>query len=156
MGNQQNAHALFLLDLLHQFQNLCLNGNVQSGSWLVSNQQLWVTAHCHRNHNTLAHTTGKLMRIVFQYSFWVRDTNLLKDFCRSFTRFLFGKIGVQADALDHLFVNSHCRIQAAHWLLEDHAHLAAADFAHFFFAQFLQILAVKDYFALGYLTGSKV
>jgi hypothetical protein len=73
MGDQKDTHSFFFLDLFHKLQDLCLDRNVQCSRRLVRDQKLWITAHCHRDHNTLAHTTGKLMRIVFQYPRRIRD-----------------------------------------------------------------------------------
>ena len=40
VGDEEDAHALVLLDLFHQLQDLGLNGNVQSGGRLVGNQKI--------------------------------------------------------------------------------------------------------------------
>ena len=56
---------------------------------------------------------------------------------------LLGHILVQADGLDHLFIDPHGRVQCGHGLLEDHAHLTAADVADLGVAGFHQVDAVQ-------------
>ena len=90
VGNQQDAHAFLLLDLLHQVQNLRLDGDVQRSGRFVRNQQFRVTAHRHGDHDTLAHTAGELVRIVFQHALRVRDADLLQDLGRALPRLLLG------------------------------------------------------------------
>ncbi len=56
VGDENNGHILFLLHLLNQPQNLRLNGNVQGGGGLVSDEQIRAAGQSHGNHDPLAHT----------------------------------------------------------------------------------------------------
>ena len=77
MGDENNTHMGLFLQIFHQFQNLCLDRNVQCGSWLIGNQKLRMADQTHGDHNTLAHTTGELMRILFHTLFHVIDAHHL-------------------------------------------------------------------------------
>ena len=64
--DQDNACTVALLKFSQKVEDLRLYSHIQSGGWLISDQDLWVTGQRHRNHHTLTHTPGQLMR-VFQY-----------------------------------------------------------------------------------------
>ena len=52
-----------LMKVADERDDLRLDRNVQSGSRLVTDQELRITAQCHRDHHTLTHTAGELVRI---------------------------------------------------------------------------------------------
>ena len=58
MGNHNQGHAELSSQLLHQLENLCLNGDIQCSRWLISNNQLWVTTQRQCDHHPLPHPTG--------------------------------------------------------------------------------------------------
>ena len=39
MGDEHHAHIMLLLQIMHEIQNCCLNGHIQCGCWLISNEQ---------------------------------------------------------------------------------------------------------------------
>ena len=63
MGDQDDGGAIFLLQCVHQIQDLGLDGDVERGGRLVGNQQARFAGQCHRNHGALAHATGQLVRV---------------------------------------------------------------------------------------------
>ena len=62
VGNHDGSRAGLLLGLLHDLQHLRLNGHIQCGGGLISNQHTGVVRDGHSNHDALAHTTRELMR----------------------------------------------------------------------------------------------
>jgi len=58
MGYHDDRHTELLLQILHQFKDLCLNGHIKCRSRLICDQNIRFTDQCHGNHHTLAHTTG--------------------------------------------------------------------------------------------------
>ena len=64
MGDQQHGHLLLPDQLLHQFQNLSLNGHIQSRGRLVCNQKLRAAGQGNGDYHPLLHAAGKLMGIV--------------------------------------------------------------------------------------------
>ena len=63
MCDKQIRGSCLLLDILHQVNDLCLNGNVQRRDTLICNDQFRVHDQRSRNSDTLSLSTGKLMRI---------------------------------------------------------------------------------------------
>ena len=78
MADQQNGHSLLSLELIEQFEDLLLNGHIQSCGRLVGNQEFGSTGECHGDHHPLALSSGELVWIVFDASFRVVNTNPLK------------------------------------------------------------------------------
>ena len=66
MGDQQQAGGKRLLQFAHQLEDLRLNSDVEGRGRLIGNQHLWLAQHCHGDHHPLAHTAGKLVRILLQ------------------------------------------------------------------------------------------
>ena len=62
MGNKQISQSTLSLKLLQKVDNLCLNGNVQSGDWLITYDEIRVYRKSAGNTNTLALSAGKLVR----------------------------------------------------------------------------------------------
>ena len=56
------ADLEFLLQVLQQLENLCLDGHVQGGGRFVGNQQLRRTGERHGDHDALALATGQHVR----------------------------------------------------------------------------------------------
>ncbi|MNE84306.1 hypothetical protein D3C80_1812010 [compost metagenome] len=69
MGDEDNRCIDLLLQILHQIENLCLNGYVERSCRLVGNQQLRVGRKCHSDYDTLTHPAAELMRILLKTAF---------------------------------------------------------------------------------------
>ena len=65
MGDVDNGHAQLLLQVADQLQDLCLNGHVQCSGRLVADQDLRAAGRCNGDDDTLAHTAGELVRVLF-------------------------------------------------------------------------------------------
>src|SRR5699024_8982296 len=74
VGDVNNSHVQLRLQVTYQVQNLCLNGYVQSGSRLVTDQDLWTAGNSDCDNYTLSHTTGKLVWILIIAALWIRNT----------------------------------------------------------------------------------
>jgi hypothetical protein len=133
-----------LLHLVHQFENLRLNRDVECGRRLVGDQHLRIARQGHRNHHALAHPAGKLVRIVVDALFRRRDANLLEHLDGLFARIGTGETQVQAYRLGNLVPHGEDRIEARHRILKDHRDLMAANLAHLRFTFGREILAVED------------
>ncbi len=73
MTDEKIAEAKFLLQIHHQVQNLCLNGNIQRRNRLIGNDQRGPGNQRACNGNALTLAAGKLMRIFFRRSLWQAD-----------------------------------------------------------------------------------
>ena len=62
VGDEQDGHAEPGLQLLEQFQNLCLNSDIESGGRFVGDQQIGVVGQRHGDHHPLALAAGQFVR----------------------------------------------------------------------------------------------
>ena len=83
MGDPDHGHAQLVAQLFHQFENLRLNGHIKRRCRLVRDQNLWITGQCDGDHDTLAHTAGKLVGVVIQASFGIRYADQFQQFLRA-------------------------------------------------------------------------
>ena len=63
MYNGDKAMSPLLLQILHQIQDLRLDGYVQCGNRLITDNKFWVKRKGSSNPNPLALSSGKLVRI---------------------------------------------------------------------------------------------
>ena len=153
MGDHDDAHAQLLAQILHQLKDLCLNGHVQCGGGLVSNQQLGLTGQCNGDHHTLAHTAGQLVGVLLQTLLGLIDANQLQQLLGACPCLLLVLIGVQADDLHDLVADGVHRVQAGHGVLEDDGDLVAADLAEVLLLHVLDLVAVEPHLAAHQLAG---
>ena len=76
MGDQQQRHAIFGLQVLQQLQDLRLHRHVERRRGLIGNQQIGIIGERHGDHHALALAAGQLMRIVLQSRFRIADADL--------------------------------------------------------------------------------
>ena len=58
VSDEQNRHAESRLQLLEQFKNLRLNGDIQSRGRLIGDQDVGIVGQSHGDHHPLALTAG--------------------------------------------------------------------------------------------------
>ena len=75
MCDQNHRHPGLLLQLFEQIHNLCLNCHIQRRRRLIGDQKTRIAGKRHRNHHTLAHTSGKGMRIFFHDRMRIRHAD---------------------------------------------------------------------------------
>ena len=63
MGDEQVGQTHLLLQILEHIDDLCLNGNVQCGNRLVTNDELGVHSQCTGNAHALTLTAGELVAV---------------------------------------------------------------------------------------------
>ena len=142
MGDQHDGLAFLHLQILEQFHDLCLDGNVQRGGGLVADDQLRVADHGDGNHHALFHAAGELMGVVVDALLGIRDAQLAEHLQNLHTGFLLLHAGVLDQALSHLVTHLVNRVQAGHGVLEHHGHVRAAQGAH------LRAVGVLDLFQM--------
>jgi hypothetical protein len=130
MGNEEEAHAEFLLKTVNQFEDLGLNGNIKGGRRLVGDQKFWPARKSHGNHDPLAHPATQLMGIVVAAGCRGRDTDAMEHLdgfcpCRSSA-----ETPVEPKSLRNLFANAEYGIQRGHRFLEYHGDSVAPDATH--------------------------
>ena len=132
MGNHNNGVAVLLLHLLHELDNLSLNGNIQSRRGLVGNQDIGIAGKSHSDHDTLTHTAGELVRILIDALLGLGDTHEVQKLGSALERLLLGVAAVQTKALAHLLADLIDRVQGGHRILEDHRDVVTANVLHLF------------------------
>ena len=126
VADQQQGHAQPRLQLLEQFQDLQLHGDIQRRGRLVGNQQLRLVGQGHGDHHPLALAAGQLMGQGLEAFVRFGDTHQLQQFQRALGGDRAGQALVQAEHLVDLFFDGVQRVQRGHRLLEDHRNPIAA------------------------------
>ncbi len=126
VGDQQHGCAELALELLHQGQDLRLDGDIERGGGLVGDQQLGPATERHGDHHALAHAAGQLMRIGAQPARGIGDAHAVQHVARPLARRALPHILMQRDRLGDLEADGEGRVERAHRILEDHRHVLAA------------------------------
>ena len=150
VGDQQQAHALFFLQLLQQVQNLRLDGHVECRGRLVGHQKIRLGGQGHGNHHALLLTATHAKRVVVDAPFGLGYAHLAQPLNRTRPRCRTAQRGVRLDGLDDLITHPHHRVQAGGRLLKNHADLAAADGPHARLGQGKNLSALQLQRAVGH------
>ena len=129
--------------ILHQFENLRLNGDVERRGRLVRDDELRIAGQSDRDHHALAHAAGKLMRILVEPAHRVGDADQLHQFDGARRRFLVGHAEMDLQRFLDLQADREDRIQRGHRLLKDHRDVATANLAHLLVVEVEQGSAVE-------------
>ncbi|MNI68335.1 hypothetical protein D3C73_1240220 [compost metagenome] len=100
MGDQQHGQPALFAKRLEQRNDLRLNRDIERGGRLVCNQQVRIGGNRKCDHDTLAHSAGKLVRIGIYAPFRLADTDLAQQLDRPLTRGLCIERQVAANGLD--------------------------------------------------------
>ena len=76
VGDHDDRGVVALPELVHQVQDLGLDGHVQGGGGLVGDEQLGLAGQSHGNHHALAHAAGKLERVLLGHPLGVGDLHI--------------------------------------------------------------------------------
>ena len=64
MRDPDDTQTNLVAQLLDEFYDLGLDGHIQSRGWFIGDQHGRITSQRHGNHHPLAHSSGKLVRII--------------------------------------------------------------------------------------------
>ena len=143
----------FARQILHQFENLRLNGHVECGGRFVGDDQLGFAGKADRDHDALAHAARKLVRVLGKPPLAVGDADLLHQFERPRLRILLRRLQMDEERLHDLHSDRKDRIERGHRLLEDHRDFVAAHGPHLFVGKFEQIAAFEQNAPTGHAAG---
>ena len=144
MRDKEDRCAVLPIDLFQQLQNLRLDGHIQSGGGLVSQQQLGTRDDSGGDHDPLEHPARQLVGILVIDDLRVRQFCLRHGGQGCFFPLLGGFLGVDAQRFLHLGADLHDRIQAGHRLLEHHSQVGALAAAQFLWGAVQEIQAVQQ------------
>ncbi|GFI29352.1 hypothetical protein IMSAGC013_00738 [Lachnospiraceae bacterium] len=153
MGYHNNCHSKFFLQILHQFQNLRLNRNVQGRSGFICNQNIRLADQCHGNHYTLTHTAGQFVGILFHPALRFIYPNQCQHLYGAFPGLFLIFIRVKQNCFHQLASNRKHRIQAGHRVLENNGAFLTAEFLHLSAAPFGNVVSMELHFSGGNFTG---
>ena len=102
MGNEQQAHAVFSLDIFDQFEYLSLDRHIERRGRFIGYQQCRSAGKGHGDHHPLALSAGKLMRIRAQPSGRVVDAGPVKEPDCLLFRLFFAHVSVELEGFQQL------------------------------------------------------
>ena len=134
-----------LLQILHQIENLRLNGHVQRGGRLIRNQNLRFAGQRDGDHHALTHAAGKLVRVLVESLGRVRNADHAQQVDGALTALLLGHARlVQQQHFGDLLADGHRRVEGGQRILEDHGDFRAANLHQLFFRQVGDVAPVED------------
>ena len=130
MGDHQDGHLQFGLQIVQQFQYLRLNGHVERRCRLIRDQQRRAADKRHRDHRALTQPAGQFERIGPQGPLRIGKTDQAQHFRRQFHTFGFCDLTMQEQRFGNLIAHRVQRRQRCHWFLKDDRYPPATDCAH--------------------------
>ena len=143
MGDQQDAHLVFSLNVHEQVQDLALNGDIKGGGRLIGNQQLWPAGQGHGNHDPLPLAAGELMRVGVHPVFRFPDAAAAEQPQPLVPCLVPGHLAMQKQWFQQLVTDGIHRIERGHGLLKDHGNIIAPDMAYLVHGELENVAAVK-------------
>ena len=145
MGDQHQTHAGFPLKLFQKGQNLGLNRHVKRRGRLIGNQDIRLQHQGHGDHQPLALAAGKLVRILVQRLFRLRNSDPCDKLKRPGAR-LIGRAAVGGHRLDDLPADGVDRVEVAEGVLENHRDALAVQRTMLFIADLQEVLPTEQDF----------
>ena len=143
VSNQHQRHSLIPNQRFEEAQDLNLRRDVQCGRRLVRDQQFGSKRDSEGDAHALPLPSRQLVRVKVQRKAAFRHPDPVQFFASDFARIGRVHLSMHQKRFGDLVPDGLDRIERAHGLLENHADLAAANGAHFPFAQIEQIPSVK-------------
>ena len=130
MGDHQQRHAQFGLEILDQLQDLGLDGDVERRGRLVGNQQAGPADQRHGDHRALAQAPGQLKGIGARRALGIGKAHQPQHFHHQLAGRGTTNIAMQLEGFADLVADGVDRRQRGHRLLEDDRDASAANGAH--------------------------
>ena len=127
VGDEDDAHAQTGLEVVQDSENLSLDRDVESGRWLVGDDDFGFAGQRHRDHDALAHAAGELVRVVAKTLGRSRNADQGEDLFGALKCDATAGAAVQTDRFSHLLADGLGGVQRGHAVLENHRDLVAAN-----------------------------
>ena len=124
MGDEQVGQAHFLLQVLEHIHDLCLNGHVQCGDRLVTDDELGVHSQCTGNAHALTLAAGELVAVAVCVLAVQAHALQQGDDLIVAILLVLGQV-MDVDAFTHDVTDGHAGVQACVGVLEHDLHPAA-------------------------------
>ena len=138
-----NRHAQFPAKPPDQFDDLRLDGDVERGRRLIGYKNLGVAGERDGNHHPLAHSSGKLVRIVVYPLRRLWDAHEFEKLNRPRLRCLLFQTKVLPQRLNQLIADGKHGIERCYWILKNKANVTASNLAQFLLIKFQKVFAVQ-------------
>jgi hypothetical protein len=125
MRNQPKCRAVLMNEGHYEFEDLSLNGHVETARRLVSNEQVGLVQKGHRDQNSLCHADAHLMGIRARAPDRIRDPDVSEPLYRAIPGFFPATTDVSAIRIRDLVPDSGGRAESRVWILNNHSNLAA-------------------------------
>ena len=135
MRNHDDRGIVALAQIVHQIENLRLNGHVQRSRGFVGDEQARVVDERDGDHHALEHAARQVMRIILEDFRRTRNFDAVEHFKRRIVHLRTVHIRMKTQGFLNLFFDGIHRVKRGHRLLKNHGDLFAADFAHLRFGQ---------------------
>ena len=130
VGDHDDGHAQLFLQFLHQFQDLRLDGHVQSGGGLVGDEDVGLAGQGHGDHHALPHAAGQLIGILLHALGGLVHAHQGEHLDGAGLGLGALFVRVQTDGLFQLVADGEHRVQAGHGVLEDDGAALAPEARH--------------------------
>jgi len=132
-------------EILHQLEDLRLDGHVERRGRLVGNEQLGIAGETNRDHDALPHAAGELVRILLEPALGVGDANEREKLDGARARLRLAHLEMHGERFHDLQPDGEHRVQRGHRLLKDHRDLAPANAAHFLVVEVEKLASLEAY-----------
>ena len=144
MCDQHYGSTTLFTNSFEQRDDLRLNRHVQRRGGLVRHNQFRLCRQRQRNHHTLTHATGKLMRVVLQTLLGRRNAGILQQGNSTGTGLLVRYRKVGLDGFNQLTSDGVQRIQRGQWILKNCPNFASTQVTHLLIGQVVDTLSFQQ------------
>ena len=150
---RRSESPIRLAAIAQQVEDLCLDRDVERGSWLVGDYQRGSARERHRNQRALSEAAGELVRVVTDALLGLGNADGIEQLDRLRACAFPGRAAVHAKRLFDLISDGEHGIERGHRLLEDQRDLRPRMFCISRLAERPKIGAVEDDAPFGYPAG---
>ena len=123
MGDKYHRRMTFFLDPLKFLQNFSLGDGIDCRCRFICHQKCRLHRQCQPNHDSLKHSSGKLVWILPQHFLRIMNSHFFQYFQGNLPDLCPIPICMGCKGLGHLASNPVKWIKAGHRILENHAYL---------------------------------
>ena len=127
VGDEEDRHVKLAHQILHQVDDLGLDGHIEGGCRLIGDKQLWFGGKRHGDHRPLAHTAGELEGILGEALRRVRNSHPRQHLDGNFLGPCRVHVRMDQQLFNHLSANGDGGGKTRHRFLKDHGNRTTAD-----------------------------
>ena len=144
MGNKKDAHGELFAHFIKEIQDDFLHGDIQRGSRLIGDDELWLQCHSGSDEHALLHAAGKLMRVLMITALWIINAHALQQLQSTLLPGLLIVLPVDGHALFHRGSDGLERIERVIGILRNQPDASATQGAPLLLGEMGDIVAVES------------